>query len=347
MKKITILFLFACGIISAQNNVTTIVGGGGTSLPSQAGNAGKYLKTNGTTYSWDSPAGAGTVTSVVAGTGLSGGNITSTGTVSITNTGVSAGSYGSSSAIPVINVNAQGQVTSATTAAPSTSVPTFTITDQLNINSGANIVMKDDVYIIYNNAENVEMYYTPTGDKLMINAATHNFQVASSNFNLSTSGNVDITGNINGVKVTPVSSSTITIANAKVLKVDNTLTFTGTDGTTYKFPSVSGDVALQDIPINISTASYTIALTDKGTLRRMNVASANTLSIPTNASVSFPIGSQIEFSQMGAGQVTITALSGVTLNLSNSKVKTAYQNSVGVLTKVDTNTWLVTGELVQ
>jgi hypothetical protein len=346
MKKITILFLFVCGILSAQNNVTKIVGGGGSSLPSQTGNAGKYLKTNGTTSLWDSPAGAGTVTSVTAGTGLSGGNITGTGTVSITNTGVSAGSYGSSSAIPVINVNAQGQVTSATTAAPLNSVSTFTVTNQLDLTTGSNVVMRDEVAIIYNNAEDVEMYYTTTGDKLKISAPTHNIDISSSNFIVNTSG-ATISGGVNGIRLTPVSSSTITVANAKVLKVDNTLTFTGTDGTTYKFPSVSGDVALQEIPINISTASYTLALTDKCTLRRMNVASANTLSIPTFASVPFPIGTQINFSQMGVGQVTVTPLSGVTLNSSNSKVKTAYQHSVGTLIKVDTNTWVLTGELVQ
>lgn len=37
-------------------------GGGGTTLPSQTGNAGKFLKTDGTTASWDTPAGGASYT---------------------------------------------------------------------------------------------------------------------------------------------------------------------------------------------------------------------------------------------------------------------------------------------
>ena len=52
------------------------------------------------------------VTQVNTGTGLTGGPITSSGTISIANTGVVAGSYGSSAFIPVIYVNPQGQIVS-------------------------------------------------------------------------------------------------------------------------------------------------------------------------------------------------------------------------------------------
>lgn len=50
-------------------------------LPSQTGNSGKVLSTDGTTTSWSAVGGAGTVTSITAGTGLTGGTITSSGTV--------------------------------------------------------------------------------------------------------------------------------------------------------------------------------------------------------------------------------------------------------------------------
>lgn len=52
-------------------------------------------------------AGAGTVTSVASGTGLTGGPIITTGTISIANTGVTAGTY----ALLGGTVNAQGQLT--------------------------------------------------------------------------------------------------------------------------------------------------------------------------------------------------------------------------------------------
>ena len=55
-----------------------------------------------------SNAGGGSVTQINAGTGLTGGTITSSGTIAIGNTGVTAGAY----TCPTVTVNQQGQITS-------------------------------------------------------------------------------------------------------------------------------------------------------------------------------------------------------------------------------------------
>jgi hypothetical protein len=56
-----------------------------------------------------SAGGGGTVTNVATGTGLTGGPVTTTGTISLANTAVTAGSYTTAN----ITVNAQGQITAA------------------------------------------------------------------------------------------------------------------------------------------------------------------------------------------------------------------------------------------
>ena len=59
----------------------------------------------------------GTVTNIATGTGLTGGPITTTGTISLANTAVTAATYGASANVSQITVNAQGQITSAANVA--------------------------------------------------------------------------------------------------------------------------------------------------------------------------------------------------------------------------------------
>lgn len=98
--------------------------------------------------------------------------------------------------------------------------------------------------------------------------------------------------------------------------------------------------------INPQTGTtYTLVLGDKGKVVEMNNASANTLTVPPNASVAFPVNSWVDVAQFGAGQTTIAAGSGVTIRSSGGKLKLTGQYSGATLIKRGTNEWILIGDI--
>jgi hypothetical protein len=88
--------------------------------------------------------------------------------------------------------------------------------------------------------------------------------------------------------------------------------------------------------------TYTLALTDVAKVVSLTNGSAITLTIPTNATVAFPTGTQILLYQGGAGQVTVGG-AGVTIRSQGSKLKMNGQYSVAGLLKVGTDEWVLFG----
>jgi hypothetical protein len=125
------------------------------------------------------------------------------------------------------------------------------------------------------------------------------------------------------------------------------VTLTGTQTLTNK--------TLTDPKINLAFdaqtgTTYTTVIDDNGQIVTMNNASANTLSIPTNASVAYAIGTQINVLQIGAGQTTIQAVtSGTTTILSTAatpaapKIRARY--GMATCIKAATDTWYVVGDI--
>ena len=104
------------------------------------------------------------------------------------------------------------------------------------------------------------------------------------------------------------------------------------------------DFATSTLPINAQVASYTLVLADKDKIVEISNASANTLTVPLNATVAYPVGTQINIIQTGAGQTTVTATGGVTIN-STPGLKIRSQWSSATLIKRATNTWVLVGDL--
>jgi hypothetical protein len=160
----------------------------------------------------------------------------------------------------------------------------------------------------------------------------------------------DITGVTAGTGLSGGGTSgAVTLAIDTATTADLTTAQTLTNKTLTS-PTINDPKLNLSINANTST-TYTFVLADNGKLVTSNNASAQTLSIPTNASVAYPVGTQINVAWItGAGQPTIQAVtSGTTTILSTGATSTAPKlrvvNSVASCVKIATDTWLVTGDV--
>ena len=101
-----------------------------------------------------------------------------------------------------------------------------------------------------------------------------------------------------------------------------------------------------EIPQVSLTADDTIALEDSGKHFHSNTAGNITLTIPTNATVAFPIGTAINIVEEAAGNILVNAVSGVSLYLAgNSTAANRVLGTYGMATilKTGTDTWFING----
>lgn len=162
-----------------------------------------------------------------------------------------------------------------------------------------------------------------------------------------------INGNqIGAGTITRSDLNTTTAGSAVVAKVIAgtavTLAQTGTDAGTG---DVTINVALSAAVVKSVTTSSTIDATYapqtsgyQGVINA-NSASALTVTIPTNASVPYPVGTILTIAQMGAGQVTIGAASGVTINTASSLTTRAQYSAITLVKMAASDTWLLTGDM--
>lgn len=126
----------------------------------------------------------------------------------------------------------------------------------------------------------------------------------------------------------------------------NTGTAQNVSGKTFAGSSMDGTCQTQAYrPTNAQTDSYTLVLADSGKYMSMTKATALSLTVPPNASVAFPIGTEIDLGQEGAGQLSVVAGAGVTILSKDGNLKLTKQYSGATLKKRATNTWVLYGDL--
>ena len=164
--------------ITIPDNDTTY-----SSKDAASGGTDVSLVTTGEKYTWNNKtSNTGTVTKVTAGTGLTGGDITTTGTIALATSGVTAGTKGATNdvtgtdgtiiKVPKITVDSYGRVTSLEEYTLTNENTTYTSKDAVNLGTDVSLVTTGEKYTwnkkISTNAELGQGYGTCTNDESTI-----------------------------------------------------------------------------------------------------------------------------------------------------------------------------------
>ena len=142
--------------------------------------------------------------------------------------------------------------------------------------------------------------------------------------------------NNTGESATPTIAIGQAVGTASNVQFNN-ITATGT-------VTITGETIIGPATIVNKTAGYTLALADQGKIVEMNIGSAVQVTVPPNTDVAFPIGTQINVMQYGAGKVQVAQGAGVVVRGTPGLYLRA-QYSSATLIKRATDEWYLIGDL--
>lgn len=97
--------------------------------------------------------------------------------------------------------------------------------------------------------------------------------------------------------------------------------------------------------LSAKTNNYTLVLTDAGKTVTVSSSDSKAIYVPANSAVAFPVGSRIDIIRLGSGELQVIANAGVTIQSKSGNLAISSQYSGATLVKIDTNTWVLVGDL--
>lgn len=189
---------------------------------------------------------------------------------------------------------------------------------------------------------------TGSGTKLLLNLLA-GAAGTTSKFSVANTGAVSI-GDGGDISVGTATGTKIGTATSQKIGFFNTTPVVQQTGDISAALSILGLVTSPTLPnqsirANTNTTDTFVLADNQGLVTSSNAA-LQTLTVPPNSSVAFPIGTHIDVIQKGAGKVTIAQGAGVTINSAGGNKSISGQYVGVTLIKESTNVWYLVGNLI-
>jgi len=366
------------GLISATGNVTggNILGGAnvnatthtGTTVSVSANVTGGNILTGGLISATSTITSAANITGgnvltsgLVSATGnVTGGNLNAAGlslsSNVVSNLNVTSNIAGGNITTPGL-INGTGNVTGGNLLTAGIVSATGTITSAGNLSLTGNIVDIGELWINTSSNGNINLNPNGTGNvniPVGVLSVTGNVQSG----NLRTGGLISATGNVTGgnligiyangtsnISIPTISANILfsTAGNANVLVIANTGIVANVLAPTTATPA--NGVGYIGLPVSSVTGTGTLTIVDAGKLVYITGAS-QTVTIPANSSVAYPIGTAITFIAGPASSATSIAITSDTLYLAgtgSTGTRTLSANAMATAVKVTSTVWYING----
>jgi len=302
-------FTVSSGNYAMTGTLTMNSGSDTFSLPTTRGSNTNVLQSDGDgTTSWVATT-VGDITSVVAGTNLSGGATSGAATLNLAiDAAVAVGSDGSGVDVTFHSATA-GDYMLWDASDEKLVIEGTNGATALDVTDG-NVVIGDGTLTVGSDGagEDVTFYSDTSGDHMVWDSSAEKLTITGTD----------------GQTALDVPDGNVTITD--------TLTVSG------------GLVA--PLAINAQTGTtYTFVLADAGKLVTSSNGSAQTLTVPPNSSVAYAIGTQVIVQNIGSANATLAEGSGVTINSKDDNKEIDGQYAAATLIKTATDAWSLIGAL--